>query len=129
MNIAPPPIIDLPTPLAAITFLRNIKVENLMGSKSTSDFILLMNNLFDILNSKSKFGKQYKAPISLQNYANIKIYLQDGIEILKSLKTLQYQLTQSLLSVKSFCKDTTFHISMFLHTDFLKIHLRCFCTH
>ncbi len=72
---------------AAITFLRNIKVENFMGSKSTSDFIPLMNNLFDILNSKSKFGKQYKAPISIQNYANIKKYLQDGIEILKSLKT------------------------------------------
>ena len=25
-----------------------------------------MNNLFDILNLKSKFGKQYEAPINLQ---------------------------------------------------------------
>jgi hypothetical protein len=56
--------------------------------KATSDFILLMNNFFDILNSKSKFGKQYKAPINLENYANIEKYLQDGIAILKTLKTL-----------------------------------------
>ena len=43
---------------AAITFLQNIQVKNFMGSKATSNFILLMNNLFDILNSKNKFGKQ-----------------------------------------------------------------------
>ena len=73
---------------AAITFLRNIQVKNFMGSKATSDFILLMNNLFDILNSKSKFGKQYKAPINLENYANIEKYLQDGIKFLKTIKTL-----------------------------------------
>ena len=65
-----------------------IQVKNFIGSKATSDFILLINNLFDILNSKRKFGKQYKAPISLENYANIEKYLRDGIKSLKTIKTL-----------------------------------------
>ena len=73
---------------AAITFLRNIKVDDFNDSKATSDFILLMNNLFDILNSESKFGKNFKAPIDLQNYAEIARYLNDGIKILKSIKSM-----------------------------------------
>ena len=41
-------------------------------SKATSEFILLMNNIFDILNSKSKFGKQKKRPITLKNFVKLK---------------------------------------------------------
>ena len=41
---------------------------------------------FDILNSKSKFGKNYKKPITLENIFDIEAYLINGIETLKSLK-------------------------------------------
>ena len=71
---------------AAITFLRNLQVPEFKDSKATSDFILLMNNLFDILNSKSKFGKYTKRPITLENFYEIEGYLMDGIETLKFLK-------------------------------------------
>ena len=54
---------------AAVTFLQNIRVENFISSKATSDFILLINNLFDLLYLRTIFGKQYKAPINLGNYA------------------------------------------------------------
>ena len=36
---------------AAITFLRKFKLKGFKNSKHTSDFILMMNNLFDMLNS------------------------------------------------------------------------------
>ena len=71
---------------AAITFLRNLKLQEFRDSKPTTDFILLINNMFDILNSKSKFGKYYKKPIRLENIFDIQCYLKDAIETLKSLK-------------------------------------------
>ena len=71
---------------AAITFLRNLKLKEFKDSKATSDFILLMNNLFDMLNSKSKFGKHTKKPIDLNNFYDIESSFKDGTEFLKSLK-------------------------------------------
>ena len=71
---------------AAITFLRNLKLKEFKDSKRTSDFILLLNNLFDILNSKSKFGKNYKKPITLENILEVEGYLKSGIETLNFLK-------------------------------------------
>ena len=82
---------------AAITFLRNLKLKEFKDSKPTSDFILLMNNLFDMLNSKSKFGKHTKKPMflmiwnndlinDLDNFYDNESSLKDGTEFLKSLK-------------------------------------------
>ena len=71
---------------AAITFLRNLELKDVKDSKPTSDFILLMNDLFDMLNSKSKFGKNNKKPISLNNILDIEASLQDSVLFLRSLK-------------------------------------------
>ena len=71
---------------AAITFLRNLKLKDFKDSKPTSDFILLMNDLFDMLNLKSKFGKNNKKPISLDNILDIEASLQDSVLFLRSLK-------------------------------------------
>ena len=73
---------------AAITFLRENGNPNFKDSKATSDFILLMNNLFDILNSKSKFGMQFKAPVTTKNYEKISSYLTNGVKLLTSLTDL-----------------------------------------
>ena len=53
---------------------------------------LPMNNMFDILNSKSKFGKLTKKQIILSSLLETEGYLQNGIEILKSLKDTAGQL-------------------------------------
>ena len=73
---------------SAITFLRSLQVPEFQDSKATSDFVLLINNICDILNSKSKFGKKYKAPITKQNYATVTTHLTEAIEILTSLQDL-----------------------------------------
>ena len=70
---------------AAITFLRNLKLPQFKDSKATSDFILLMNDMFDILSSKSKFGKNHKKAITLENILDIEAYLMNGTKTLKSL--------------------------------------------
>ena len=71
---------------AAITYLRKLKLKGLEDSKPTCDFILLMNDMFDMLNSKSKFGKRTKQPINLDNFYEIESKLKDGVNFLKSLK-------------------------------------------
>jgi hypothetical protein len=63
---------------SAITFLRENNVAEFHDSSATTEFILLMNNVFDILNSKSKFGRRSKAPISLENYSEVCKYLTEG---------------------------------------------------
>ena len=45
-----------------------------------------MNDLFDILNSKSKFGKHYKQPFTNDNILVIEGYIMNAIETLRSLK-------------------------------------------
>ena len=45
-----------------------------------------MNNLFDMLNSKSKFGKNSKRPISNENVFDIEASLNDSVQFLRSLK-------------------------------------------
>ena len=70
---------------SAITFLRKNGNPNFKDSNATCEFILLINNLFDILNSKSKFGKHFKPPITTKNYEEISSYLTNGIKTLTSL--------------------------------------------
>ena len=72
----------------AITFLRENNFPQFQNSSATSDFILLINNLFDILNSKSKFGRQFKAPITNDNYDERSTYLNEAIKLLSSLTDL-----------------------------------------
>jgi hypothetical protein len=73
---------------SAITFLRENHVPEFKDSNATSDFILQMNNLFDILNSKSKFGRQFKAPITTESYVEILSYLNESIKFLTSFTDL-----------------------------------------
>jgi len=40
---------------AAINYLRGLKLPKFRDSKQTTEFIMTMNNLFDVFNSKSKF--------------------------------------------------------------------------
>ena len=47
-------------------------------SEDTTEFIRLFDGLFDILNSKSKFGKELKSPISSDNIK----YIRDAIKII-----------------------------------------------
>ena len=65
-----------------IMFLKNLKLEQFEKSQETAEFILNINNLFDILNSKSKFGKNYKSPITLGNIDEFQDYVNQTIRYL-----------------------------------------------
>ena len=71
---------------AALTYLRKIKLKRFENSKPNSDFVLLMNDLFDMLTSKSKFGKRTKQPIESDNLNETENSLCEAISFLKTLK-------------------------------------------
>lgn len=55
------------------------------GCKATIDFTLKLNNLFDILNSKSKFSSNFKRPFSKETFAEYKPVFDEMTEYLKGL--------------------------------------------
>ena len=67
-------------------YLQNLTLKQFENSKETAEFILAINNIFDILNSKSKFGKSYKSPITLENLEDLQGYLLDKTDYLTKLK-------------------------------------------
>ena len=127
---------------AAITFLRNLKLKEFKDSKPTSDFILLVNNMFGILRSKSKFGKNYKKQLSLENILEVEGFLKSGIETIKFLKDANglplisgprkmfvigfYISALSILSIsKNYNNDLKHRLNMFSHIVSHKISWRC----
>jgi len=66
---------------AAIYYLRGLKLPKFRDSKQTTEFIMTMNNLFDVFNLMSKFGKVMKAPLTPET----KNYVNNCIEYLKTL--------------------------------------------
>ena len=67
-------------------YLKNLKLKQFENSQETAEFVLNINNMLDILNSNSKFGKNYKSPITLNNMEELQYNLNETIIYLKGLK-------------------------------------------
>ena len=52
---------------AGIMYLQSLKLKQFENSQDTAKFILTINNLFDMLNSKSMYGKSYRSPLKQEN--------------------------------------------------------------
>lgn len=55
------------------------------GSQPTSEFIMMINNVFDILNTRNLNDHGYKKPLSLTNADNILPFIEEAKEYLFSL--------------------------------------------
>ncbi len=55
---------------AGIMYLRNLNLEQFKNAEETAEFIIKINNMFDILNSKSKFGKTTKVHLPSKIWMN-----------------------------------------------------------
>ena len=69
-----------------IMYLKSLNLEQFKDSQPTADFIETINNIFDILNLKSKFGRYFKSPVRLENIHEVEEYLNEVINYLKELK-------------------------------------------
>lgn len=70
---------------AAMQYLLNTGDPEFAGCEATIDFTLKVNNLFDILNCKSKFGSKFKRPFSKETFAEYKLVFDEMTEYLKGL--------------------------------------------
>ena len=56
----------------AINFIQNIQVAGSKSNKAGSEFILLMTDLFDVIESRSNFGKYTKRLFDFKNSMTLK---------------------------------------------------------
>lgn len=62
----------------ALQMCRNVlHLENFQQSKATEDFLYMMNDLFDIFNSRNLRQKFYKCPINPNNHEVILSYFKE----------------------------------------------------
>ena len=71
---------------AGLMYLKSSKLAQFHDSDETAEFILKINSIFDILNSKSKYGKDYKSPVTLKCLDELKHYVHETIAYLMELK-------------------------------------------
>ncbi len=71
----------------AIEFLRKMGLPEFQGSEETVFFIRTVDRIFDFLNSRSPFGRGYKAPINAKNLEFLKRESAKWIDYLLKLKT------------------------------------------
>ena len=70
----------------AIEFLRLSGVPEFSDSQATEKLIVILDRLFDILNSRSIYGKGYKKPIMEKNLRGISTFLRETTDFLMSLE-------------------------------------------
>jgi Asp-tRNA(Asn)/Glu-tRNA(Gln) amidotransferase C subunit len=71
---------------AGMMYLRSLKIKQFEKCEQTAEFIQNINDIFDILNTKSKFGKKFKSPLNNENYVDLQAHLQDIVSYLKELQ-------------------------------------------
>lgn len=64
-----------------------LHIKQFVGVGATVRFILIINNLFDVLNSRNLAQCFFKKPLSLKNYESIDLFLNSTDKYLSSLKT------------------------------------------
>ena len=71
---------------AGIMYLQSLKLKQFENSQDTAEFILTINNLFDMLNSKSKYGKNYRSLLKQENLDETQHFLNDTIDYFTKLQ-------------------------------------------
>ena len=61
-------------------------IEQFIESEPTAKFIRFMNNIFDVLNSKKKFDRDSKKPLSKENEHDFKLLFKANVDYLLGLK-------------------------------------------
>lgn len=72
----------------ALAFCRNeLHMEQFVGAGATIRFILIVNNLFDVLNSRNLLQPNYRKPLSAKKYATIEMFLNTADKYISALRT------------------------------------------
>ena len=92
----------------------NLKIPGFEDSAATSRFLRMFNDLFDLLNSSSKFGAWSKAPLSVTNTGYWRDTFREGAAYIKGLTLASGLLVNrfnSLILPFYFCKYAETQVS------------------
>lgn len=73
-----------------------LRLKEFEGCEATVKFIRFMDRIFDLLNSCSKFGKDFKAPLKPENENDWRPFIREAIDYIDSL-CINKQCTQLIL--------------------------------
>ena len=68
---------------------KTLKLKQFKNSEATVKFIRLINDVFDVLNSRNPLGRGLKAPLSIKNKSEWEPFLEAAFNSLSSIKTLE----------------------------------------
>ena len=71
---------------SALSYLKDTQNPEFQGTDATVEFITCFNNLFDIFNSKNKFGSYYKKPLNKNSSKEIFTYFDTAINYISKLR-------------------------------------------
>lgn len=84
----------------SLSFLENdLQHKDFQGAGPTIEFITIINNLFDVFNSRNLLGKLYQKPITRENFADIFKFLNEAKTYIRGIKISPNG--NSILSTKS----------------------------
>lgn len=84
----------------SLSFLENdLHHKDFEGAGPTIEFITIINNLFDVFNSRNLLSKRYQKPITRENFSEIFEYLNEAKIYIKGIKTTKNG--NSILTTKS----------------------------
>lgn len=85
----------------AFRFLKDQNNKDFENVEPTIEFVVIINNLFDILNSRNLLSKGYKKPLSRENFFEIQSYLEYCYTYLKGIKVTSEPKGKLILDTKS----------------------------
>lgn len=86
---------------AALQNQINRKNKDFIGCEATIEFLTVFNNLFDVFNSKSKFGKRFKRPLRQDTFDEYNNYFEYAVDYIENLKILHNDVMKPILSTPS----------------------------
>ena len=105
---------------------QELKLPQFSDCEATVEFLLFFNNLFDMLNSRSKFAKDYNSPLCQETFQRFSEYLEKATHYIHSLKHLDGRPVvngprkQSFLGFLTLLKSVIYIYRCYIQTNHLE---------
>lgn len=111
----------------SLEYLCAEKEQHFIGSESTSQYCRVINNLFDIMNTKRMhLDEHFRQPMTEQNIQEIAAYFETARQYLKGLKIVENGKMKPILKSRSYTPYFGFYHNtisfMGIYNDFIKPH-------
>jgi hypothetical protein len=105
----------------ALEFVHSLGIPDFNDVQGTVSFVRMIDQLFDILNSRTPTGKGFKQPITRRNFAQVSAFLDRAATFIANLKVNGVQIVRTTRGTGFigflFCIQSLLGVSRFLLVD------------